>query len=278
MQDIISTEKGKREWHTPRMVEVFYPLKISSTQDRHNWITAMMLDARLNDRDKVLLTRLALHLNLKTGRLDPTIDLLALETSLPGIEESARRMARRSLERAEKLGWIERTGRHAGSRINRSNFYRLTIPKDIRPDKSDRPSGQIEQVVRTPVSGRIGKENREGEHSLSSIEHRSLALAVLAVKGKEEGGSSRKESEASSSSHEEPWRGYTEEEVERVRDIILADGVDTIGGVVACARSFGGNYITGNVIGNMCRDGHFGREGDRIFLLDENAVEARTSE
>jgi len=39
----------------------------------------------------------------------------------------------------------------------------------------------------------------------------------------------------------------------------------------ACARSFGDNFITGNVIGNMCRDGRFGRDGDRIFLLDEGA-------
>src|SRR5262249_19793205 len=98
------------EWHRPRIVEVFYPLKISSTQDRHNWIKAMMLDARLGDRDKTVLTRLALHLNLKTGRCDPTVDLVALETSMPGSEETAGRMVRRSLERADKLGWIERTG------------------------------------------------------------------------------------------------------------------------------------------------------------------------
>jgi hypothetical protein len=74
----------KREWRVPRLVEVFYPLKFNSTQDRHNWIAAMMLDSRLRDRDKVILIRLALHLNLKTGRLDPTIHLLALETSLAG--------------------------------------------------------------------------------------------------------------------------------------------------------------------------------------------------
>jgi hypothetical protein len=148
------------------MVEVFYPKKISSTQDRHNWITAMMLDARLSDRDKVLLTRLALHLNLKTGRCDPTLDLLALEVSLHENEESARRMARRALEQAEKVGWLERTGRHAGSRVNRSNSFRLTIPKDIRPDKNEGSCGQISQVVRTKIDGRPDsgvRVNREGE-------------------------------------------------------------------------------------------------------------------
>lgn len=101
-------------------------------------------------------------MNLETGRCDPTIDLLALETCIPGSEESARRIVRRSLARADKLGWIERTGRHAGSRWNRSNSYRLRIPKDIHPDKFDWSSGQIEVVDRTPESGRIGKENREG--------------------------------------------------------------------------------------------------------------------
>jgi hypothetical protein len=173
LQDTVSSTKRKigrarKEWHTPRMVEVFYPLKIGSTQDRHNWIKAMMLDARLRDRDKTILTRLALHLNLKTGRCDPTVDLVALETSMPGNEETARRMVRRSLERADKLGWIERTGRHSGSRLNRSNSYRLTIPRDVRPDKFDGSSGQIEGVDRTPESGRIVKVNREGEYSLSS--------------------------------------------------------------------------------------------------------------
>jgi hypothetical protein len=164
MQDIRIETKSKKEWHTPRMVEVFYPLKIGSTQDRHNWIKAMILDARLSDRDKTVLTRLALHLNLKTGRCDPTLDLLALETSISGSEQSARRMVRRSLERADKLGWIERTGRHSGSRLNRSNSYRLTIPKDVRPDKFDRSSGQIEGADRTPESGRIVKVNREREY------------------------------------------------------------------------------------------------------------------
>jgi hypothetical protein len=172
-------ESRKREWHRPHLIEVFYPQKIGSTQDRHNWITAMMLDARLGDRDKVVLSRLALHLNLKTQRLDPTLDLLALETSLGENEQSARRMVRRSLERAESLGWIERTQRNAGWRLNRSNTFRLTIPKDIRPDKFDESSGQIEQVVRTNQAGRpdsgdrenreggIGNENREREHSVS---------------------------------------------------------------------------------------------------------------
>jgi hypothetical protein len=163
MQDTAIVRKGnlKREWHFPRAVEVFYPRKIGSIEDRQNWIAAMILDSRLGDRDKVVLTRLALHLNLETGRLDPSMDLLALETSLSDNQASGRRMARRCIAWAEKLGWIERTGRHAGYRFNRSNSYRLRIPKDIHPDKSGWSSGQIEHVDRTPESPRIGKVNRE---------------------------------------------------------------------------------------------------------------------
>ena len=111
MQDTVLCVKSnteiiprKKEWHTPRVVEVFYPLKIGSTQDRHNWIKAMMLDARLTCRDKMVLTRLALHLNLDTGRCDPTLDLLALETSTEGTEASARWTVRP----------LPRAGRQAG--------------------------------------------------------------------------------------------------------------------------------------------------------------------
>jgi hypothetical protein len=264
----------KREWRVPRLVEVFYPLKFNSTQDRHNWIAAMMLDSRLRDRDKVILIRLALHLNLKTGRLDPTIHLLALETSLPGSEESTRRMVRRSLERAEKIGWIERTGRHGGSRLNRSNSYRLTIPTDVRPDKSDRSRGQMEQVGRTPESPRIGKENREREHSVSSIQHRLLTQRDALSKKNENGGPSEDVPPALRIPNQESWGGYTEGEIELVRDMILAHGLDTIAAIVNCAREQR-YFITGNVIAAMCRDGHFVRSGERIFVREENEKDSR---
>jgi hypothetical protein len=174
MQDIAIAQKrnSKHEWHFPRAVEVLYPSKIGSIEDRQNWIAAMILDSRLGDRDKVVLTRLALHLNLETKRLDPSMDLLALETSLSDNQASGRRMARRCIAWAERLGWIERTGRHAGHRFNRSNSYRLRVPKDLRPDKSDWSSGQIERVDRTPQSGRIGKVNREQIYKRGTFEGR----------------------------------------------------------------------------------------------------------
>jgi hypothetical protein len=140
LQNIPTTGKRK-PWRRPRIVEVIYPLAIRSTQDRHNWLKAMMPDSRMSARDRLILTRLALHLNLKTARLDPSIGLLALECSIPGNCETAERVVRRSLEKAEKLGWIVRHARHGGvqrnggnpggAQLNRSNAYRLTIPADV---------------------------------------------------------------------------------------------------------------------------------------------------
>ena len=120
-------------------------------------------------------------------------------------------------------------------------------------------------------------KNREvKEPSVSSIQVCSLREHTTS-KNLSEGREERKgefEGEYVSPSripNEEPWRGYTDDEVWRVRDIISDYNVDTIGGIMACARTFGDiNYITGNVIAAMCRDGHFDRDGDRIFLLDEN--------
>jgi hypothetical protein len=164
-------------------------------------------------------------------------------------------MARRCLARAEKLGWVERTGRHAGYRFNRSNSYRLTVPKDIRPDKSGWSSGQIEHVVRTPGSPRIGKENREGEHSyfvraaVAQSSRGELQSGPKQRKGPSEGG---------------PSEGYyTDAELERVRDA-LAEGPLTMGGIISFLREHG-EIITGSAIAHMARDGHLERANGRYW-------------
>jgi hypothetical protein len=148
VHDRVSERKSK-EWHFPRLVELRYPTRIAKTGDKLNWIASMMVDPRLNERNKLVLTRLALHLNLKTGRCDPAVRLLVLELSIGGKEQSAIRAVRRSLARAEGLGWIKRRLRHGGdSRHNQSNLYTLTVPPDIlvpigqtaAPDRTNTPS------------------------------------------------------------------------------------------------------------------------------------------
>jgi len=106
---------GRLEWTTPRIVEVHYPKQIRSTEDRMNWIAAMTLDARLGDRDKLILTRLAMHYNLKTGRCDPSHGMLAFELSIGGTIRNATRTVRRSLEKAATIGWVKREARKGGS-------------------------------------------------------------------------------------------------------------------------------------------------------------------
>jgi hypothetical protein len=178
-----SQESKQKEWHFPRLVELRYPIRIAKTQDRHNWIASMMVDGRLNDRDKLILTRLAMHLNLKTVRCDPPVGLLVFELSIGGSERNAIRSVRRSLERSERLGWIRRHLRHGGdARHNQSNLYTLTIPPDILamlhppigqkapPDRANDPS---REGCTAPLIGKslIGKI----EYSDLSDRHRPLA-------------------------------------------------------------------------------------------------------
>jgi hypothetical protein len=57
---------------------------------------------------------LALYLNLKTGRCDPTVRHIAMMAGL-GEDDSAERMARRALSEGQRLGWIRRIRRDGGN-------------------------------------------------------------------------------------------------------------------------------------------------------------------
>ena len=112
----------------------------------------MMLDAKLTAGDKTILTRLALHLNLKTGRCDPGVGRLAIEVSIRGTDPE--RAVRRSLAKGEKRGWIRRTFRHGGDakRQSQTNNYTLTIPDWTTGLLS--PGEQIERPDKTTTDAR----------------------------------------------------------------------------------------------------------------------------
>jgi hypothetical protein len=144
-------------WRTPKVIELHYPLQIGNVGDWASWLRVMTLDFRLSDRDKLIVVRLALHLNLKNGRCDPSLGLLALECSIPGNVEAAERAVRKSIARAEKAGWLVRTYRHGGASFNRTNKYSFGYPPEVwgwlkedksRPDPGvlpyGLPTGQIE--------------------------------------------------------------------------------------------------------------------------------------
>src|SRR5262245_42662916 len=116
----------KRKWGFPRLIPMYYPKgDIESTADRMNWIAAVGMDRRLPDRSRRIVQRLGMHLNLETGRCDPTMKVLAMMSGL-GESRSAEEMARRAVLEGEKLGWI-RVRRRNGGAHTRSNAYALTI-------------------------------------------------------------------------------------------------------------------------------------------------------
>lgn len=178
------------QWQQPRLIEVHYPTTIADVRDRDRWMMVMMLDNRLNARDQIILVRLALHLNLKTGRCDPSVGLLASETSIDG--RDAERQARRSLAKGEETGWIRRSFRFGGDtrKQSQTNNYALTIPSDIatglycpigqaeRPDKnkpSDRTKSAKATGLQSPANSESRTENRTEnlETDLASEEERA---------------------------------------------------------------------------------------------------------
>ena len=163
-----------------------------------------MMDARLLSRDKVILTALAQHYNLKTGACFPAVGKLAIKVGL-GEGKTGSRAVERTFQKADKLGWIRRTMRKGGPREkSQTNQYDLTLPQSIcdvlastyyrpaepiphgyrypqsartkgrRPDKSSTPTRQ-NGLTDPSLGPSITRKLEQGsiEHSVSSIRHRS---------------------------------------------------------------------------------------------------------
>ena len=134
----ITTNQIKRKWEIPgdpTKYQLHYPpIKAPrTTQQWDNWLMSMMLDTRLSSKDRVVLTALASHYNLKTGDCFPALWRLAIEAGLGGgNKETGTRAVRATLEKAQKLGWIERTLRRGGSaKKSQTNLYELRLPEAI---------------------------------------------------------------------------------------------------------------------------------------------------
>jgi hypothetical protein len=140
-----------------------------------------MLDNRLNARDQVILTRLALHLNLKTGRCDPSVDRLASEVSING--RDPRRQARRSLAKGEKIGWIRRSFRHGGDagKQSQTSRYALTIPSDIAIGLQS-PIAQAERSDKKGGSDRTKSDKAIGLLSPPNSEDRTEKIRTVNIK------------------------------------------------------------------------------------------------
>jgi hypothetical protein len=184
---VIPFNNPQAAWQRPRLVEIHYPTRISDIRDRDNWIKAMMLDQCLTERARLILSRLALHLNLKTGRCDPSEGLLGIEVSIPGTPHNVERVVRRALAAAEERGWIRRTHRHGGNtkRQSQTNQYKLTVPDDAttgplspvvrcddRTNRRERPDSRVpdNRTVQSKTTGLYSPPNSEEENSEENSE------------------------------------------------------------------------------------------------------------
>jgi len=242
------------KWHFPRITELYYPNQVRSTEEWDNWLKAMTLDRRLSERAKLVLTRLALYLNLKTGRCDPTVRHLAMMSGL-GENDSAERMARRALSEGQRLGWIRRIRRDGGNvAYSQSNLYELTISAAVykalgRTDsRSGRTDSRLDRTGESYLNREVSGTGKNLEHSLSSIEPRSPAPAANSDQAASKGSGT---SEVASEGY------YTTAELERVRDA-LAEGPLTLGGIICFLREHD-EIISGAAIAHMARDGHLKR-------------------
>jgi hypothetical protein len=148
-------------------------MTISTWKERDNWIR-QLLASEMPPIAKVVGTRLALYLNMETGRLDPTQFAIAKDTG------TTDRNVRRGIAKLVARGWLAKTRR--GS--ERSDFYRLKTP---RPDESvqsecGRPD-KTGKSDRTNPSSR--KANRKADRDCAQERANSPSHAPYGARGKE---------------------------------------------------------------------------------------------
>jgi hypothetical protein len=298
------TAAGGPQWETPSLLELHYPPHGSprKTQQWDNWVEAMMMDMRLSLGNKAVLTRLALHYNVKTGDCFPAHGRVAAETA------ASNEMVRSTLRKAAKLGWIRRTFRAGGPREkSQTNLYELTLPDSIcevlaeinyhppgptpRDYKYPTPRGVqtggsrgtnrgVEGYVHTPITGKYNREvieQRKDTASLASLAQRAEdpSSKDLLEEGKRVGERALRGREQEAKPSPDPlegWAGYTARELEAVRVGISTHGYDTVTAVVGFARE-NGYFLTPNIVSFMARDGHLIRDGDHIRLPKSYAAE-----
>jgi hypothetical protein len=114
-QPFTSAEAERQADNTPR------PVVFHTFQERDLYVKALLAVTSLGAVDKLVLTRLAYYVNLKTGRCNPATETLARDI---GTHE---RSVRRKLAQLEAAGWLnaDRT------RGRVSNQYALTIPASV---------------------------------------------------------------------------------------------------------------------------------------------------
>jgi Helix-turn-helix domain len=91
--------------------------------DRFRWEQELLANPQLTAAHKIVLTRLALHLNLKTGQCNPSVQTLATGACV------AERTVQAALSRAEELRIIERAV--GGGRTRTTRYTLVGRPKTV---------------------------------------------------------------------------------------------------------------------------------------------------
>jgi DNA-binding transcriptional regulator YhcF (GntR family) len=89
--------------------------------EKFEWQQDVLANPQLTPTQKNVLTRLALHHNVKTGRCDPSVETLAAGAGV------AKRTVQNTLARAEAIGLIKRA---LGGGRTLTNSYSLILPQE----------------------------------------------------------------------------------------------------------------------------------------------------
>ena len=92
--------------------------KSLSHAEHFRWMQAVLADPAFTHAQKAILVRLALHLNVKSGRCDPSIESLAKGAAVTP------RAVQAAITRAQKLGQL---GRDEGGGRGNTNSYALLL-------------------------------------------------------------------------------------------------------------------------------------------------------
>jgi hypothetical protein len=121
---------------------------------------AVLAHSALTFAQKAILIRLALHLNLKSGRCDPSIETIAVGV---GVEDRAVQTA---ITKAQALGWLTR---HEGGGRGNTNSYSPRLREGHAPAETPHGSAPFEETPHERLEGLLPMHDRATTASLAHL-------------------------------------------------------------------------------------------------------------
>jgi Helix-turn-helix domain len=251
---------------------------------RENWLKRVLADRDLSQRAKVVAGVLYFYFSseefIKDGKLFawPSSRTLDKQSGL------SRNTVKEAVDDLEAAGYLKIQRRYdAESSRYKSHLLLAVAPTDEGGGSESGKEGWVKQLTQggSTSSPRVGQLVEP--YSMNDSMTDSMNIDNAAFGGErefeEEGScpdqipSSRPEAverEAkppNSNGESAPDRGYTQRDIETVRGAIEDGGLTEIADIVRFARAQKQRFLTAFIIGTMCRDGLFGRDGETIWLL-----------